>query len=114
MAHLLIKTWYRRIGRSKLNTSEANYYQEQLRNGIPAEAGPNETSRLLGSQRGFFFIFFYIFFTSSFFDLRNVIGLAAHVFFPSRWKYPRASKSAISFPLSVASGEICLRGGVVV
>ena len=52
MAHLLIKTWYRRIGRSKLNTSEANYYQEQLRNGIPAEAGPNETSRLLGSQRG--------------------------------------------------------------
>lgn len=51
MAHLLIKTWYRRIGRSKLNTSEANYYQEQLRNGIPAEAGPNETSRLLGSQR---------------------------------------------------------------
>lgn len=54
MAHLLIKTWYRRIGRSKLNTSEANYYQEQLRNGIPAEAGPNETSRLLGSQRFFF------------------------------------------------------------
>ena len=54
MAHLLIKTWYRRIGRPKLNTSEANYYQEQLRNGIPAEAGPNETSRLLGSQRGFF------------------------------------------------------------
>ena len=49
MAHLLIKTWYRRIGRSKLNTSEANYYQEQLRNGIPAEAGPNETSRLLGT-----------------------------------------------------------------
>ena len=55
MAHLLIKTWYRRIGRPKLNTSEANYYQEQLRNGIPAEAGPNETSRLLGSQRVFFF-----------------------------------------------------------
>ena len=54
MAHLLIKTWYRRIGRPKLNTSEANYYQEQLRNGIPAEAGPNETSRLLGSQRGFY------------------------------------------------------------
>ena len=54
MAHLLIKTWYRRIGRPKLNTSEANYYQEQLRNGIPAEAGPNETSRLLGSKRFFF------------------------------------------------------------